>query len=206
MLEEQKECPGCRQTKPTAAFGKNRRRSDGLAYYCKACFQQLNKASYRLRAAKAGRVVTDRDYERQLRRAAPDGYKWCNDCQEFRQLEEFPRNRSSKDGRAAYCRDHQNERTRRSRLKVHGGSRHYHLVQRYGIGASEVEAMIARQNGLCLICLRPLGDTPHVDHCHDTGAVRGVLCFNCNGGLGQFRDDKDLLLRAARYLDGTLAS
>ncbi|MFL6101496.1 MAG: endonuclease VII domain-containing protein [Actinomycetales bacterium] len=105
-----------------------------------------------------------------------------------------------------YCKIHHNLRVNESRDQVHRSSRHYHLVRRYGIGAADVEAMITRQGRMCLICLRPLGDKPHVDHCHETGEVRGVLCFNCNGGLGQFRDDKELLLRAVRYLDGTLAS
>jgi hypothetical protein len=64
--------------------------------------------------------------------------------------------------------------------------------------------MIERQNGACVICLRPLGDKPHVDHDHESGEVRGILCFNCNGGLGQFSDDTWRLSRAIDYLEGEL--
>jgi hypothetical protein len=59
--------------------------------------------------------------------------------------------------------------------------------------------MIEAQGGLCAICEGPL-ERPHVDHDHETGKVRGVLCFNCNGGLGKFADSADLLQRAAEYL------
>ena len=125
--------------------------------------------------------------------------KRCPDCREWKALEEFPRNRRSRDGHHSYCKTCNNARSRESRERLYGGSRHYHLKRRYGIGAAEVDDMIAEQGGVCPICGRPAPE--HVDHDHQTGAVRGILCFNCNGGLGQFGDDQDRLLAAASYLD-----
>jgi hypothetical protein len=52
---------------------------------------------------------------------------------------------------------------------------------------------------VCAVCGRP--DPEHVDHDHATGVVRGVLCFNCNGGLGQFRDNPMFLAAAIEYLE-----
>jgi len=43
----------------------------------------------------------------------------------------------------------------------------------------------------------------HVDHCHETGRVRGVLCFNCNSAIGKLGDDPDAVRRAAAYLEGS---
>jgi hypothetical protein len=56
--------------------------------------------------------------------------------------------------------------------------------------------LLKKQQGLCAIC--KAAPAVHVDHDHVTGAVRALLCFNCNGGLGQFTDDP-LLLHAAAY-------
>jgi hypothetical protein len=58
--------------------------------------------------------------------------------------------------------------------------------------------MFAAQDGLCAICREAPAE--HVDHDHVSGRVRGLLCFNCNGALGQFRDRVDLMLRAVAYL------
>lgn len=58
--------------------------------------------------------------------------------------------------------------------------------------------MFAAQGGLCAVCR--IAPAAHVDHDHATGRVRGLLCFNCNGGLGQFRDDVKVMQRAIRYL------
>ncbi|SHN58944.1 Recombination endonuclease VII [Geodermatophilus obscurus] len=80
-----------------------------------------------------------------------------------------------------------------------GGSRTYHLKKRYGITAADADAMLAAQGGLCAIC--GVAAAEHVDHDHDTGGVRELLCFNCNGGLGQFKDDPEVLRVAADYVE-----
>jgi hypothetical protein len=83
-------------------------------------------------------------------------------------------------------------------LQKVGGSRTYHLQRRYGINAAKADAMLARQAGLCAIC--KAAPAAHVDHDHATGAVRALLCFNCNGGLGQFKDNPVALHAAAYYV------
>ena len=71
----------------------------------------------------------------------------------------------------------------------------------FGISADDFDARLEAQGGGCAIC----GERParvaslHLDHCHATGAVRGILCLSCNQGLGKFRDDPELLDAAARY-------
>ena len=126
--------------------------------------------------------------------------KRCADCGECKPLDEFPRNRNCKDGRHSVLQAvPQRARQGDRRSGSTAGSRHYHLKRRYGIGADDFDELVAQQGGVCAICGR--ADPEHVDHDHDTGAVRGILCFNCNGGLGQFRDSIDALLAAAAYLD-----
>ena len=72
----------------------------------------------------------------------------------------------------------------------------------YGVSADEVDEMLADQNGRCAICgARPERlASMHVDHDHERGHLRGLLCSSCNQGLGQFKDDPALLLRALVYL------
>lgn len=94
------------------------------------------------------------------------------------------------------------------RERVNARRRSSYLVRQYGITESERTAIIEAQGGVCPICER----TPmkrgafgsklgfHIDHDHETGRIRGILCNDCNIGLGLFRDDPSILDRASRYL------
>ncbi|WP_247668063.1 endonuclease VII domain-containing protein [Micromonospora sp. M61] len=70
-----------------------------------------------------------------------------------------------------------------------------------GGGEREFPELLAGQGGVCAICGG--ADPQHLDHDHRTGWAGGILCFNCNGGLGQFRDSPMRLARAITYLRGT---
>lgn len=186
-------CTRCGKLKDESEFGVNSRRANGRSQYCKDCYRRMHAHYREMAAAKAGRTL-------RKRKGAPPGKKWCPDCGEFLDLSAFGRNRRTKSGLATYCKKCATRRSKESRLRVHGDTRHYHLVLRYGIGAHEVDAMVELQGGVCLICSRPLDGKAHVDHDHVTGVVRGILCFNCNGGLGQFGDDPARLRAALAYL------
>lgn len=75
-------------------------------------------------------------------------------------------------------------------------------LQRYGLTGHAYEKMLTAQAGLCAICHRKPGMKKglQIDHDHETGAVRALLCLNCNTGLGNFRDDSKLLRAAVEYL------
>ena len=78
--------------------------------------------------------------------------------------------------------------------------------RRYNLTREQVDAMAAAG---CSICGRTdwpgRHARPHVDHCHSTGKVRGILCSECNTGLGKFKDDPERLRRAAAYVEGAFA-
>lgn len=78
-------------------------------------------------------------------------------------------------------------------------SRVAYLMRTYGLSREDAEAI--RRDGLCAICGT---DGPlHVDHCHESGLIRGMLCGLCNRGIGTFKDDPNLMRAAARYVEET---
>ena len=71
----------------------------------------------------------------------------------------------------------------------------------YGISEEQYNQALLAQGDKCAICGESqIGKRLHVDHCHVSGTVRELLCRSCNYGLGNFRDDVDLLDRAIKYL------
>lgn len=102
------------------------------------------------------------------------------------------------EGRAAYRKDY---RITNSEL-IKG-----FMLKRYGINFADYQRLHDAQAGLCAICEKPESSVQNgkarwlaVDHCHTTGAVRGLLCMNCNSTIGRLGDDPAMLDRAAAYL------
>lgn len=153
--------------------------------------------------------------------------KPCTKCGAVKPLSDFYRNSHGRDGRRGDCKACVSESRRqryeqdgdllrsrvasyqarnpdkiaqyRARPKTKAQRRRAHLRFAYGITESDYDRMLAEQNGTCAICgatESPLA----VDHDHETGAVRGLLCQRCNTGLGQMRDDPEILRAAADYL------
>lgn len=97
------------------------------------------------------------------------------------------------------------DKVQESYKKGHPKKRIDSRYRRYGITDDEYQQRLKEQNNLCAICGT---DTPgrqhssfHVDHCHVTGKVRGLLCDKCNRGLGFFNDNPEALRNAADYLE-----
>lgn len=105
---------------------------------------------------------------------------------------------------------HCNQRTKiwreKNRDAYLAGKRRCRLERAFGISVEQYNEMLASQGGVCAICKNP--ETHQragvwnlsVDHCHETGRVRGLLCNNCNRGIGLLRDSAGLCRAAAEYL------
>jgi len=82
-----------------------------------------------------------------------------------------------------------------------------HIWKAYKLTVDQYEQMFAIQQTVCAICKclcnRTSSNRLCVDHDHVTGAVRGLLCFQCNVGLGKFKDNAQLLAQAAHYISGS---
>lgn len=79
-------------------------------------------------------------------------------------------------------------------------------LEKYNITVEEYNNMFKKQKGMCKICGTHIQDTEDkkqflsVDHCHETGTTRGLLCDSCNLGLGKFKDNEEYLANAIKYL------
>ena len=138
--------------------------------------------------ADCGELKPLADYHRDARR--PDGrVRQCKPCRKVYRARWYAANRA---GQIAYAR----EWKRRNRDRIP----HYLRKARHGLTRDQYEALVEEQAGRCAICPRE-GDL-RVDHDHETGRIRGLLCDRCNRGLGFFADEPERLRAAAAYVEG----
>lgn len=169
-------CCSCSTPKPEDDFsppGRSRKTN----YECRVCHNSRKKARYRERAT-SGRVD-------------PEGT--CRDCGITKSADDFGRNWHRRSGLAYRCNDCQGHANRERHFKI---------------SPAEYAAMLHAQQGVCAICGQAEDDLSKggkvkalaVDHNHDTGKIRGLLCGNCNRGLGNFGDNLDTLIAAVTYM------
>jgi hypothetical protein len=139
--------------------------------------------------------------------------KTCKTCGVTKSYDEFPDGRLYHDGKRPNCKDCRRKYERESYHKhkhknpyVYEVDKDKKLKKAYGISYQEYLNILAIQQNSCAICGVDQEDVSRafaVDHCHDTGKIRGLLCCNCNTGIGNLRDDIGLLERAIEYLKNT---
>jgi hypothetical protein len=132
--------------------------------------------------------------------------KRCGACGQLRELSLFVKDASTKDGRHVTCTLCRNSKRRRqyaAQPETRAYFKRRHVLRTYGLTPQQYDAMLAAQDGKCAACSDALtpGKATHVDHCHATGRVRGILCNGCNTALGHAQDDPSRLRALADYLD-----
>src|SRR3712207_1953899 len=178
----QKECPDCRETKPAADFGRNRSLTDGLSFYCLECSRARSNAWYRRRRRSLGKEVRDLSW-------VPNGFRWCPSCRQAVRVEDYTLNSASPSGFGGRCKQCHNE-----------AGKDAYLYRTYRLTRKQLERIRAAQDNRCAICGE--ASPRHLDHDHESGRIRALLCQRCNHGLGLFRDEPDLLFAAGLYVSG----
>jgi hypothetical protein len=143
------------------------------------------------------------------------GNKRCFRCKQHKNLDLFHKCARNKDGRQSFCKECQQlyakedeKRTNRNKKRYHEKKDEYLEAcykRKYGITLNEYNRMLEDQGGVCAVCGKVCnsGKRLAVDHNHLTGKVRGLLCINCNQGIGHLMDSIHLLSRAIDYLELT---
>lgn len=137
--------------------------------------------------------------------------KTCKDCSKEKPLSEYSKFSRSADGldyRCKPCKAVRQKKWSDSIPDKHLYYRERNLRKAFGIGLDEYNAMLEKQGGVCSICEQEETTVRagrvmalSVDHCHETGKIRGLLCNSCNRALGKFKDSVQHLTAAIRYLE-----
>lgn len=140
----------------------------------------------------------DRDRTAAYRRANPE---------KVREINRRSRERAKEDpDRIVKLRDYQLRYRKKNRETLVARERE----RKFGISHAEYAELHQGQGGVCAICKKPETATRNgkvkslaVDHCHSTGRIRGLLCADCNTGIGKLKEDKNIFLAAIQYLKNT---
>lgn len=185
-------------TKPCRRCGGPKDRGIRGAQYCNTCHEDMQpiwQQRERDRSLAKGREQRrSAGIPQRARKFNENGDVWCARCADYLPIHRFAVFKSGKrEGQpASYCR-------RCSKAYAHA----QRLKKIYGVAAEEYDRLLQIQEGRCAICRdRPVNRQLAVDHNHQTGQIRGLLCKRCNHDLlGSARDSVEVLERAICYLE-----
>lgn len=149
---------------------------------------------------------------------AKKGLKFCIGCEKELEFSKYGKDNSKKNGLTHRCVECKNREYRKwaktekgknnSKRKYQNNKpkhRNWELKRLFGITLEDYNKMLLEQNEVCAICnqkeMNKKYRTLSVDHCHKTGKVRGLLCSNCNLGIGNMKDNINNLKNAINYLE-----
>jgi len=189
-----KECPYCQKHEAFFSGTYSGKTRDGIEskrrfFKCRECLKSFSlDLNDSVAVLHARRVY-----------AARLTAKTCTRCHTEKPIDEFPLKPNDSILRKSHCRQCLNEsRARHSRTNP---------KEMYGLTAEQYQQLLHQQNGKCAICNGCVNSSriKHtelcIDHCHETGVVRGLLCSRCNLGIGNFGDRLDLIKSAVKYLE-----
>lgn len=176
-----KECTKCHVKKPLDLFDGHPKGRLGKHSKCKDC-RAVEKKEYAINNKERMREYGKAYYQ-------ANKQKWVERDKRLREEDSEAFRQKSREAQARYRASSTNTIHLR------------YLKSRYGITIEQYAAMFDSQNGACAICrMKPDRIRLHVDHCHKTGVVRGLLCFKCNAILGHAQDNISVLDAAKEYL------
>lgn len=132
----------------------------------------------------------------------PATKSWCKACTKDYTDQWYLRNKQKHQKLTSKRRNGEN------RTRFQAQSRNSRFKSKYGINEEQRNQLLENQQSKCAICGDHENETPKktlaIDHCHTTGAVRGLLCIRCNNLLGFARDDISILETAIQYLNSQI--
>lgn len=188
---------------------------------CKACRVEMSISEFRMITPKVGnpyfrgvcndcRRKKETEYARTYRSRHPHKIRENQmRISERYRTDETYREHVKSLNRAKIARNPESQRDKRLRYQKKNPSkytdhnRNQSMRRLYGITIIDYQRMKDEQGGKCLICRLEFESQfkTHIDHCHETGLVRGLLCHACNSGLGMFKDDPSRMRAAADYIE-----
>lgn len=167
-------------------------------------YNQLNKKSGKeSRCIECKKITKETHEQNNLKKIIEQNLveRDCRICKEIKPLSEFHKSKAGIGGRVAICKPCLKPLSRLKTIKRKAIIRNQELKKAYGITTEDYNKMLYAQKGVCKICNTKSQKNLHVDHCHKTGKVRGLLCGRCNMSLGAMKENIQFIKNMIIYLE-----